>query len=134
MKVTNIALARATLERIRVKAIHNEFSGAGRYHDKNTGCLCVIGSIMPPSMFEVAAREHNGSPIDGFYVRRHGAEGLELASDALARETGIPSGMLASLQIEHDQVSHQFGPGPGTRAVANKRIAKWATTTLSTLF
>lgn len=130
----NILLARRTLERLRVMALHNELSGVPEYETETpTGsCHCAVGAIMPPDILADIVNEGcNGEDIGG-----------ALPGDALEemeRVTGLSCDMLDALQKAHDNPADFLGilgreVKLDRKHYANLAVLQWAETQLATLF
>jgi hypothetical protein len=142
MNIEQIRLARRTLEQIRVRALHNEFSGKPRYRDLN-GCLCAVGALMPADVLDkIASSKNNESSIGGiiftppFTSPHHRVRLIQVLAD----ETGLDRWDIKDLQQTHDNVPNsQFREGETwttdeRRAWANERVRKWAESRLEHLF
>ncbi|MDP9155310.1 MAG: hypothetical protein M3O74_13780 [Pseudomonadota bacterium] len=126
--MNNINLARLTLERVRVKALHNEFSGQPFYRNKD-GCHCAIGEITTPDVLEQIHVYGKLETAVGalecvpFYK---GATEINVL-DRLVEQTGLSIEQLDALQSAHD--SRQ-----PARDTANRAVLEWANAMLLVTF
>jgi hypothetical protein len=142
MNIEQLRLARRTLEQIRVRALHNEFSGKPRYRDLN-GCLCAVGALMPDFVLDkIADSKNNESSIGGLVFTPPGDSPYRRVRviQVIVEETGLGRGDIKDLQQTHDNVPHsQFRESETwtadeRRARANERVRKWAESRLEHLF
>jgi hypothetical protein len=97
MDLAQTIKARETLEMLRVKALHNEFSGKPFYRDpEDHSCMCVIGSLLPPHVHEAIELAGDDSCGIGILLRS--------SYSHLLPDTGLSADQLSRLQRAHDDL------------------------------
>ncbi|KVH56763.1 hypothetical protein WS89_22560 [Burkholderia sp. MSMB1072] len=127
----SILTIRRTLERIRVLALNNEFSGQPAYEVVVDGkpCHCAVGALLhPETLYDIVRIGSNHEYIGEVLSKLKVADPIEL--------TGLDLHRLAPLQSRHDyhhSVRKDIDDAE-VRELANRDVLQWVTHELATLF
>ncbi|KER72564.1 hypothetical protein HR51_08080 [Burkholderia cepacia] len=127
----NIRIIRRTLERIRVIALNNEFSGLPAYEVVVDGkaCHCAVGALLhPETLYDITRIGSNHEYIGEVLSKLKVTDPIGL--------TGLDLDRLAYLQSRHDY-HHSVAKDRDedeVRELANRDVLRWATYELATLF